>query len=47
MRVIIKWISKKSYVRMDWVGSGLRELAGTCECGNEPSEYIKCGEFLD
>jgi hypothetical protein len=21
--------------------------AGTCECGNEPSGSIKCGEFLD
>jgi hypothetical protein len=24
-----------------------RQLAGTCECGNEPSGSIKCGEFLD
>jgi hypothetical protein len=23
------------------------ELAGTCDCGNEPSGSIKCGEFLD
>ena len=22
-------------------------MAGTCECGNEPSGFIKCGEFLD
>jgi hypothetical protein len=22
-------------------------VAETCECGNEPSGYIKCGEFLD
>ena len=22
-------------------------MAGTCECGNEPSVSIKCGEFLD
>ena len=21
-------------------------MAGTCECGNEPSGFIKCGEFL-
>jgi len=21
--------------------------AGTCECGNEPSGSVKCGEFLD
>jgi hypothetical protein len=26
-------------------GSGQRQLAGTCECGNKPS--IKYGEFLD
>jgi hypothetical protein len=23
------------------------EVAGTCECSNEPSGSIKCGEFLD
>jgi len=22
-------------------------LAGTCECGNGPSGFIKCGEILD
>ena len=22
-------------------------MAGTCECSNEPSGSIKCGEFLD
>jgi len=22
-------------------------VAGTCECGNEPSISMKCGEFLD
>jgi hypothetical protein len=21
-------------------------VAGTCECGNEPSDSIQCGEFL-
>jgi hypothetical protein len=32
----------------DWVKL-LQEgrTAGTCECGNEPSGSIKCGEFLD
>jgi hypothetical protein len=24
----------------------LVQVAGTCECGNEPSGSIKCGEFL-
>jgi hypothetical protein len=23
------------------------ELAGACEHGNEPSDYVKGGEFLD
>jgi hypothetical protein len=22
---------------LDWAGSGYREVAGTCECGNDPS----------
>jgi hypothetical protein len=29
-------------VGVDWI-----ELAGTCECDNEPSGSIKCEEFLD
>jgi hypothetical protein len=28
-------------------GSGWGKVAGTCDCGNEPSGSIKCGEFLD
>jgi hypothetical protein len=28
-------------------GSGLKHVAGCCECGNEPSGSIKCGEFID
>jgi hypothetical protein len=33
---------------MDWIEVAQdRELADTCECGNEPSGSIKCGEFLD
>jgi hypothetical protein len=24
-----------------------RQVVGNCECGNEPSGSIKCGEFLD
>ena len=27
--------------------SGQGQVAGTCECGDEPSGSIKCGEFLD
>ena len=28
---------------MDWIG----QVADACECGNEPSGSVKCGEFLD
>ena len=33
---------------LDRSGSGYGQVAGTCECGNEPSGCsIKYGEFLD
>ena len=32
---------------LDWVGPGQRQVADACECGNEPSGSVKCGEFLD
>ena len=32
---------------LDRSGSGQGQVAGTCECGNEPSVSIKCGEFRD
>jgi len=32
---------------LDRAGSGWGQVAGTCECGNELSGSIKCGEFLD
>jgi hypothetical protein len=28
-------------------GSGQGQVAGACECGNELSSSIKCGQFLD
>jgi len=33
--------------RLDGVGSGYGQMAGTCEYGDELSDSIKCGEFLD
>jgi hypothetical protein len=30
---------------MDWIEPA--QVAGTCEYGNEPSDSIKWGEFLD
>jgi hypothetical protein len=33
---------------MDWIGLAQdRQVAGTCECGNEHSGSVKCGEFLE
>ena len=32
---------------LDWAGPGQRQMADACECGNEPSGSVKCGEFLD
>ena len=31
---------------LDRAGSGSGQVAGNCDCGNEPSGFIKCGEFL-
>jgi len=47
-RIILRWIFRKSDVGvgLDQAGSGYRQLVGKYECGNEPSGYIKCGEFL-
>ena len=30
---------------LDWAGPGEREVADACECGNEHSGCVKCGEF--
>jgi len=48
-RIILRSIFRKWDVRV-WTGSRWLRIglvAGTCECGNEPSGSIKCGEFLD
>jgi hypothetical protein len=31
---------------LNYAGSGYRQVAGNCECGNEPLGSIKCGNFL-
>jgi hypothetical protein len=50
VRIILRWIFRNWYVGA-WNGSSwLRTGTGgrhLCECGNEPSGSIKCGEFLD
>jgi len=33
---------------MDWIGLAQDgQVADACECVNEPSSSVKCGEFLD
>ena len=32
---------------LDGAGCEQEQVGGSCECGNEPSGSIKCGEFLD
>jgi hypothetical protein len=44
-RIILRWIFRKWDVRV-WTGSSWLRL-GTCECGNESSGSINCGEFFD
>ena len=48
-RIILRWIFKKWDVRA-WTGLiclRIGTVASICECGNDPSGCIKCGEFLD
>ena len=36
------------YGCVDWIGLAQdRQVEYACECGNEPSGSVKCGEFLD
>ena len=47
--IILGWISRRWDVGI-WTGFGLaqdRQVADVCECGNELSGSVKCGEFLD
>jgi len=48
-RIILRWIFRKWDMGygLDQAGSGHGQVVGICECGNEPSGSIKCGEFLD
>jgi hypothetical protein len=48
-RIILRMIFRKWDVRV-WPGSiwlRIGQEADICECGNEPSGSIKCGELLD
>jgi hypothetical protein len=48
-RIILRRIFRKWNVGhgLDGSGSEYGQIMSTCECGNEPSGSIKCGEFLD
>jgi len=48
-RIILKTMFKKwdEGHGLNRSGSGQGHVVGSCECGNEPSGSIKCGEFLD
>ena len=46
-RIILSWIFRKWGHELDRAVSGYGQVAGTCECGNEPSVSIKSGEFVD
>jgi len=48
-RIILRWIFRKWMWKhgLDRSGSRKGQITGTCECCNEPSGSIKCGEFLD
>jgi len=44
--IILGWICRRWDV--DWIGLAQdRQLVDACECGNESSGSVKCGEFLD
>jgi hypothetical protein len=43
-RIFEKW--GRGHV-LDRSGTGYGQVAGSCECGNEPSGSRKCGEFLE
>jgi hypothetical protein len=49
-RIILIWIIIRKWDGGAWTGSSwlrMGQVAGSCECGNEPWGSIKCGEFLD
>jgi hypothetical protein len=47
-KIILKIVFKKWDTGVNWIGLAQdRQVAGCCECGNEPSVSIKWGEFLD
>jgi hypothetical protein len=48
-RIILKWIFERldGGHGLDQSGSVQGQVAGSCECDDEPSDSIKCREFLE
>jgi len=46
-RIIFSFIFKNwgGRYKLDWYGSEQGQMAGCCDCGNEPPVSIKYGEF--
>jgi hypothetical protein len=46
--ITLKWIFKKwdGEHGLNCSGSGQAQVGSACECSNEPSVSIKCGNFL-
>jgi hypothetical protein len=49
MEVTLKWNFKEwdGECGLDQSGLGQGQMAGCCECGDEPLGSIKCREFLE
>jgi hypothetical protein len=49
-KIILKLIFRKwdgdAWIGLLWLRIGTGD-GGVCECGNEPSGSVKCGEFLE
>jgi hypothetical protein len=48
-RIILEWILKSWDLGLDLIdlAQDKGQVAGCCECGDEPSGSIKCREFID
>ena len=46
---IMMYLQEVGYGGMDWIAvtQDDGQVAGCCECGNEPSDSINYGEFID
>jgi hypothetical protein len=46
--IILRLIFRKWSGGMDWtdMAQDKGHVAGFCQCGNEPSAFVKCGEFF-